>query len=124
MRDYSTPHDAPPRAQDVPKLEQELDTTLTLVDAHRMVVGHTIQQRINGILGGKAWRLDVGASKGCLNGTPEVLEVVCHRSTAETGEAPTLTETVSVLSWGSRSSKIPAQERLVDAYTQAAVELL
>ena len=122
MRDYSTPHDAPPRPQDVPKLEQELDTTLTLVDAHRMVMGHTIQQRINGILGGKAWRLDVGASKGCLNGTPEVLEVVCHRS--NTDEASTLTETVSVLSWGSRSSKIPAKERLVDAYTKAAVELL
>lgn len=121
MRDYSTPHDAPPHPADAARLEQELDTTLTLVGADRMVMGHTIQQRINGILGGKAWRLDVGASKGCLNGTPEVLEVVCQRD--DSGE---LSETVSVLSFGSNTegSKIPATERVVDAYTQAAVEML
>ena len=41
-----------------------------------MVMGHTPQREINSALGGKAWRIDVGASQGVLGGTPEVLEIV------------------------------------------------
>ncbi|KAJ0977122.1 hypothetical protein J5N97_012596 [Dioscorea zingiberensis] len=44
--------------------------------AKRMVMGHTIQQEgINGVCEGKAIRIDVGLSKGCGNGLPEVLEI-------------------------------------------------
>lgn len=41
-----------------------------------MVMGHTPQHKINSALGGKAWRIDVGASKGVMGGIPEVLEIV------------------------------------------------
>lgn len=42
-------------------------------DARRMVMGHTIQtQGINSACGGQALRVDVGMSKGCRDGTPEV----------------------------------------------------
>ncbi|MQM21991.1 hypothetical protein Taro_055039 [Colocasia esculenta] len=42
----------------------------------RMVMGHTIQERINGVCENRAIRVDVGLSKGCTNGLPEVLEIV------------------------------------------------
>ncbi len=45
-------------------------------DVQRMVMGHTPQHKINSALEGKAWRIDVGASKGVLGGTPEVLEII------------------------------------------------
>ncbi len=41
-----------------------------------MVMGHTPQNKINSALDGKAWRIDVGASKGVMGGTPEVLEII------------------------------------------------
>lgn len=45
--------------------------------ARRMVVGHTIQETgINGACDGKVLRVDVGLSKGCGDGHPEVLEIV------------------------------------------------
>lgn len=47
-------------------------------DVQRMVMGHTPQNKINSALDGKAWRIDVGASKGVMGGTPEVLEII-HR---------------------------------------------
>ncbi len=45
-------------------------------DIQRMVMGHTPQNRINSALGGRAWRIDVGASRGVMGGTPEVLEII------------------------------------------------
>ena len=39
-------------------------------------MGHTPQSRINAILNGKAWRIDVGMSRGMMGTYPEVLEVV------------------------------------------------
>lgn len=45
--------------------------------AARMVVGHTIQDRgINAACDKAVYRIDVGLSKGCGNGHPEVLEIV------------------------------------------------
>ncbi|KAK3016559.1 hypothetical protein RJ639_005820 [Escallonia herrerae] len=45
--------------------------------AKRMVMGHTIQQSgINGACGNRAIRIDVGMSRGCGDGLPEVLEIV------------------------------------------------
>ncbi|KAK3015586.1 hypothetical protein RJ639_007395 [Escallonia herrerae] len=45
--------------------------------AKRMIMGHTIQESgINGACGNRAIRIDVGMSKGCGNGLPEVLEIV------------------------------------------------
>lgn len=45
--------------------------------AKRMVVGHTIQETgINSACSGKVIRVDVGLSKGCGNGLPEVLEIL------------------------------------------------
>ncbi|XP_060179208.1 shewanella-like protein phosphatase 2 [Lycium barbarum] len=48
----------------------------TIPGAKRMIMGHTIQESgINGICDNKAIRIDVGMSKGCTNGLPEVLEI-------------------------------------------------
>eukprot|EP00252_Welwitschia_mirabilis_P024247 TRINITY_DN7128_c0_g1_i3.p1 TRINITY_DN7128_c0_g1~~TRINITY_DN7128_c0_g1_i3.p1 ORF type:complete len:243 (+),score=57.21 TRINITY_DN7128_c0_g1_i3:650-1378(+) len=44
--------------------------------AERMIVGHTIQAKgINGACGNKVLRVDVGMSKGCIDGMPEALEI-------------------------------------------------
>lgn len=48
----------------------------TVPGAKRMIMGHTIQRNgINGVCENKAIRIDVGMSKGCSNGLPEVLEI-------------------------------------------------
>lgn len=82
MRDYSSPGDGvpkqPQRAQAMiseclRELSKEVDD-----DVERMVMGHTPQNSINSALQDRAWRVDVGASKGVMNGTPEVLEII-HR---------------------------------------------
>jgi len=75
MRDYSSPADSQPRK---PHAQEMLDECLKELgnDVQRMVMGHTPQSQINAALKGKAWRIDVGASKGVLNGTPEVLEII------------------------------------------------
>lgn len=44
--------------------------------AKRMIVGHTIQTLgINGACENRVIRVDVGMSRGCINGIPEVLEI-------------------------------------------------
>ncbi|KAF5733945.1 Calcineurin-like metallo-phosphoesterase superfamily protein [Tripterygium wilfordii] len=48
----------------------------TIPGAKRMIMGHTIQKfGINGVCDNRAIRIDVGMSKGCTNGLPEVLEI-------------------------------------------------
>ena len=48
----------------------------TIPGVKRMIMGHTIQEvGINGVCGNRAIRIDVGMSKGCGNGLPEVLEI-------------------------------------------------
>ncbi|CAI9262964.1 unnamed protein product [Lactuca saligna] len=48
----------------------------TIPGARRMIMGHTIQEAgINGACGNRAIRIDVGMSRGCINGLPEVLEI-------------------------------------------------
>lgn len=48
----------------------------TIPGVKRMIMGHTIQtEGINGVCGNKAIRIDVGMSKGCGDGLPEVLEI-------------------------------------------------
>lgn len=48
----------------------------TIPGAKRMIMGHTIQEiGINGVCENRAIRIDVGMSKGCINGLPEVLEI-------------------------------------------------
>ncbi|GJW94856.1 shewanella-like protein phosphatase 2 [Tanacetum coccineum] len=48
----------------------------TIPGARRLIMGHSIQEGgINGVCDGKAIRIDVGMSKGCINGLPEVLEI-------------------------------------------------
>ena len=98
MRDYSDPNDKPPRN---PKAQQMIDATLFHLQADRMVMGHTVQREINAALQGKAWRVDVGASRGVMSGTPEVLEVVLQDGK----------EVVSVLT---RRGKVPGDERRVE----------
>jgi len=73
MRDYSFPHDAHPKNPDAQSM---IDGALRMVDCDRMVMGHTVQRRINNALEGKAWRVDVGVSRGVVGGVPEVLEIV------------------------------------------------
>lgn len=48
----------------------------TIPGVKRMIMGHTIQKEgINGVCENKAIRIDVGMSKGCGGGLPEVLEI-------------------------------------------------
>jgi len=96
LRLYSHPADKSPSN---PLAQNALDTVLSELDAHRMVMGHTPQSCINAALHNKAWRIDVGASKGMMNGKIEVLEVIQK----ENGQ-----EEVSVLT---ESNRIPANER-------------
>ncbi|CAJ1783492.1 unnamed protein product [Sphenostylis stenocarpa] len=62
--------------------EQECDCSAlehvlaTVPGAKRMVMGHTIQEvGINSVCDDRAIRIDVGLSKGCGDGLPEVLEI-------------------------------------------------
>jgi hypothetical protein len=98
MRDYSSPADGPPRNKDAMSM---IDKALEEVgDCDRMVMGHTVQSQINAALDGKAWRIDVGASRGVIAGKPEVLEIVNVNGT----------EVVSVLT---KYGKRPGSERHV-----------
>jgi hypothetical protein len=99
MRAYSAPNDAPPKN---PKAQQMIDAALFHCQGERMVMGHTVQRKINGALNGRAWRIDVGASRGVMGGQPEILEV-----SMENGK-----EVVSILT---KTEKIPASARLVGA---------
>ena len=56
---------------------QRLEEVLGMIPGvKRMVMGHTIQTvGINAVCGAQAVRVDVGLSKGCGNGLPEVLEI-------------------------------------------------
>ncbi|KAK0585907.1 hypothetical protein LWI29_036118 [Acer saccharum] len=48
----------------------------TIPGVKRMIMGHTIQEvGINGVCDDRVIRIDVGMSKGCINGLPEVLEI-------------------------------------------------
>lgn len=113
MREYSTPHDQPPKDENG-STTRMIDETLCLLDCDRMVMGHTIQHKINCVLNGKAWRIDVGASRGCIGGTPEVLEVI-HKTAGTAIDQ----DQVSILT---SKGRIPAHERFVDV--TAAVDFL
>ncbi|XP_020593503.1 shewanella-like protein phosphatase 2 [Phalaenopsis equestris] len=56
---------------------QHLEGVLSMIPGvRRMVMGHTIQEQgINAVCENRAIRIDVGLSKGCSNGLPEVLEI-------------------------------------------------
>ncbi len=101
MRDYSSPGDAVPKS---PMAQQLIDDCLDSIgrNVQRMVVGHTPQSKINAALKGKAWRVDVGASRGVLNGTPEVLEII-HEG-GENGE-----DIINILTL--EGDRIPGPER-------------
>lgn len=101
MRDYSSPADSIPRS---PKAQRMMDECLAEIGCgvERMVMGHTPQYQINAALKGKAWRIDVGASRGVMNGTPEVLEII-HQG-GENGE-----DILSILTV--EGERIPASER-------------
>ena len=97
MRDYSYPCDVEPLD---PQAQKRLDSALFVAGADRMVVGHTVQSMgINAALNNKVWRVDVGASRGVMSGTPEVLEV-----TKQNGR-----EVVSVLT--SHEGRLAGSER-------------
>ncbi|KAL7545063.1 hypothetical protein ACHAWF_008426 [Thalassiosira exigua] len=75
MRDYSQPADREPKNRQAGKMIAEA-LEESGPDVRRMVMGHTPQRQINSALGGRAWRINVGASKGVMGGTPEVLEIL------------------------------------------------
>jgi hypothetical protein len=77
-----------------------IDRALEELDCDRMVMGHTVQAEINAALDGKAWRIDVGASRGVRGGNAEVLEILKTNGT----------EAVSVLT---RYTKVPGENRHV-----------
>jgi len=104
MRDYSSPPDQPPSNS---YAQASIDTALEALGngVCRMVMGHTPQDRINVALNGKAWRIDVGASRGVKGGTPEVLEII-HNGGVKDGE-----DLVSILTVDGR--RIPSEQRVV-----------
>lgn len=103
MRDYSSPADGPPKNTNaMSMIEKALEE---LGDCDRMVIGHTVQSQINAALEGKAWRVDVGASRGVIAGKPEVLEIVNVNGT----------EAVSILT---KYGKVPGSERHVWAMAE------
>jgi hypothetical protein len=53
-----------------------INEVLECIDCDRMVIGHTPQFQINAALQNKVWRIDVGASRGVMGGTPQVLEII------------------------------------------------
>ena len=77
------------------------ETVLKRLNASRLVIGHTPQSRINAILNGKAWRIDVGMSRGMSGTYPELLEVAKNAE----GE-----EIVHILT---AEGKVPAEERYI-----------
>ena len=99
MRDYSSPSNLPPKNS--VRAQKMIDECLDLLDCDRMVMGHTVQREINCALNGKAWRVDIGASSGVIDGSPEVLEVRCVDGN----------EVVTVLS--KKYGKIPEEERQI-----------
>ena len=103
MRDYSQPSDAQPKD---PKAQLMIDNALSSLDGdvQRMVMGHTPQRKINAALKGKAWRVDVGASKGVASGRPEVLEIL-HEA-GEDGE-----DIVNILTLS--GERIPSKDRQI-----------
>ena len=59
----------------------ELASTLALVDADRMVVGHTVQKTMNAACDGLVWRIDIGLSRHYGSNGPEVLIIDGDRVT-------------------------------------------
>lgn len=82
------------------KASQDLDAVLNRVSASRMVMGHTPQEQINAAANGKAWRVDIAASRGMGGGTPQVLEII-HGAVHD--EIYVLTE----------QGRVPSEERIV-----------
>lgn len=71
IRDFS----APPNKEPSELRCQELTQGLNALDVKRMVVGHTIQEKINPACGGKVWRIDVGMSKAYGERPVQALEI-------------------------------------------------
>eukprot|EP00977_Amphora_coffeiformis_P027827 scaffold34646_cov173-Amphora_coffeaeformis.AAC.33 len=94
MRDYSN-------TTITPSAQTMLDQILGELATSRIVMGHTPQPMINCAGGGKAWRIDIAASRGMGGGTPEVLEIIHGSDTDE----------IHVLN---HSGRIPANERMMD----------
>eukprot|EP00587_Corethron_hystrix_P000293 CAMPEP_0113311560 /NCGR_PEP_ID=MMETSP0010_2-20120614/8749_1 /TAXON_ID=216773 ORGANISM="Corethron hystrix, Strain 308" /NCGR_SAMPLE_ID=MMETSP0010_2 /ASSEMBLY_ACC=CAM_ASM_000155 /LENGTH=373 /DNA_ID=CAMNT_0000167225 /DNA_START=148 /DNA_END=1269 /DNA_ORIENTATION=- /assembly_acc=CAM_ASM_000155 len=80
VRIYSSPSDLPPQN---PLAQKMIDAVLSELGIDRMIMGHTPQKHINSALENKAWRIDVGASKGMGNGNMEVLEVTKNADGSE-----------------------------------------
>ncbi len=104
MRDYSSPSNTAPK--EPVKAQKMIDECLEELGhgVERMVMGHTPQRNINAALKGKAWRVDVGASKGVSGGTPEVMEII-HEGGAN-GE-----DVINILTVDGK--RIPAAERQI-----------
>jgi hypothetical protein len=107
-RDYSHTDE---RACNCGRLEQALGA---LPGAARQVVGHTIQDGVNGACGGRVFRVDVGLSKGCADGPVEALEILDDRVVrrlAEGAAPQVLSGGESSESRDSRAAAAPPAER-------------
>ena len=80
MRDLSSPPDVQPSSAAC----AELDRALSTLGVRRLVIGHTVQSRINGACRAAdaadhgestVWRIDVGLSSAMASGTPQALEI-------------------------------------------------
>ncbi len=106
MREYSSPSDRDGTTKHLRMISDALDY---LEDAQRMIMGHTPQSYINAALQGKAWRVDVGASRGVKDGTPEVLEII-HGGGDTNGD----TDDIHILTID--GNRVPGKERHVSNY--------
>ena len=85
MRDLSSP----PMTEPSPRACAELQQALAKLGARRLVVGHTVQPRINCACDCSVWRIDVGLSAAMdADSVPQALEIT------RDGRVRILTETV------------------------------
>ncbi|KAI7730801.1 hypothetical protein M8C21_021400 [Ambrosia artemisiifolia] len=75
------------------KIQSILDSTLQVVGAKAMVVGHTPQTTgVNCKYNCSIWRVDVGMSSGVLDSTPEVLEIRGNKTRVIRSESDAFSE--------------------------------
>nr|KAJ0207487.1 hypothetical protein LSAT_V11C500292400 [Lactuca sativa] len=81
----------------IEQIQSILDTTLQVVGAKAMVVGHTPQTTgVNCKYNCSIWRIDVGMSSGVLDSRPEVLEIRGDKTRVIRSESETFNELQAV----------------------------
>lgn len=111
MRDYSEPANREPTNKGV---REKVEAALKAVDADRMVVGHTVQDKINAVLDGKVWRIDIG------NGIPAQY----RRSSCIENPTVLRSEALEIQQKESGTESIAVLRRIMNSYEKGDIQLL